>query len=102
MLTTISRYDVNLEARGTLVWKADSSNSVRRMSNINENLLTNTEANPEKTAKLAAIKDFDESTYQQHLCGSIVKLVIKLQVTDLQLSVASTALTTLTRLSKFP
>lgn len=47
--------------RGIFVWKADNSNSVRRMSNINENLLANIEANQEKSAKMTAIKDFDES-----------------------------------------
>ena len=56
----LPRFDMNLEMRGVFVWKADNSNSVRRMSNINENFLASMEANPEKTAKLAAIKEFDE------------------------------------------
>lgn len=59
--TKTSRFDRNLEMRGIFVWKADNSNSVRRMSNINENLLANIEANQEKSAKMTAIKDFDES-----------------------------------------
>ena len=58
-------FDMNLEMRGSFVWKADNTNTVRRMSNINENLLANLEANSEKVAKMIAIKEFDdgENTY---------------------------------------
>ena len=58
----IYRFDQNLEARGVFLWKADNSNSVRRMSNFNENVLAAIEAkNTEKVAKFTAMKDFDES-----------------------------------------
>jgi len=57
---------MNMEMRGTFVWKADNSNSVRRMSNINESFLTSMETNPEKVTKLTAIKEFDESECSWH------------------------------------
>ena len=58
----IYRFDQNLEARGVFLWKADNSNSVRHMSNFNENVLAAIEAkNTEKVAKFTAMKDFDES-----------------------------------------
>ena len=46
------------------MWKADNSNSVRRMSYINESLLTNMQNNSDKVAKLCAIKEFDESKWR--------------------------------------
>lgn len=49
--------------RGVFVWKTENSNSVRRMSNINENLFAMLQANPEKMAKMSAIKEFDESKF---------------------------------------
>ena len=86
--------------RGIFVWKADNSNSVRRMSNINENLLANIEANQEKSAKMTAIKDFDESKlwWNWFCCFLELKLPkLHLPLSSQQSSVASTAPTTPTR-----
>lgn len=53
------------------VWKTENSNSVRRMSNINENFFAMLQANPEKMAKMSAIKEFDESKFVWFcVCGN--------------------------------
>lgn len=59
--------------RGTIVYKADNSNSVRRMSNINEALFAQPPADTDKIFKLTAIKEFDES-----------KLIFSLKKTNLK------------------
>ncbi|KAH9417296.1 Rap guanine nucleotide exchange factor 4 [Dermatophagoides pteronyssinus] len=57
---TKENYNLNLEMRGTIVYKADNSNSVRRMSNINEALFAKSPDETDKIFKLTAIKEFDE------------------------------------------
>lgn len=56
-------FESDLEMRGTFVWKADNSNSVRRMSNVSEDLVASMQSNSDKFAKLSAIKEFDESRF---------------------------------------
>lgn len=50
---------MNLELRGTVIYNADISSYIRRMSTINENLIKSPET--DKIFKLSAIKEFDES-----------------------------------------